>query len=187
MLGEREYSDVFESRRFNDHVANIKEECKDDPSMFRHLIENYHDEDYFSTDMDERVTQLVAFGYVGTTAMRNPVPSGTGSGSSESSVDAPAPFVDLTGGPLERAEKPPDLDRMVTMTDETVTAMDMMPETPQAEKTPVEETSTGSKKKKSKLRRKARREETAEPSTSTPRAPGPKETVLQEAMEEIAV
>ncbi len=156
MLGEREYSDKFESRHFNEHVANIREECKDDPSTLRHLMENYHDEDYFSTDTDERVTQLVAFGYVGTTAMCSPVPSGTGSSSRESSVEAPEPFVDLTGGPLERAEKSPDLDRMVMMTDEMVTAMDVMLEMPQAEKTPVEEMSTRSKKKKSKLRRKAR-------------------------------
>ncbi len=52
--------------------------------------------------------------------------------------------------------KPPDLDRMVTMTDEMVTAMDVTPETPQAEEAPVEEMLTGSKKKKSKLRRNAR-------------------------------
>ncbi len=121
-------------------------------------MENYRDEDYFSSDTDERITKLVAFAYVGTTAMQQMAPMGSGSGSglSESSVEAPAPFVDLTGGPLERAEKPPDLDRMVTMMDETVTAMDVMLEMPQAETIPVEETSTGSKKKKSNLRRKAR-------------------------------
>ncbi len=101
MLGEREYSDKFESKHFNDHVANIREGCKDDSSTFKYLIENYHDEDYFSTDTDERVTQLVTFGYVGTTAMHNPVPSRSGSGSSESSVDTPLPLVDPTGGPLE--------------------------------------------------------------------------------------
>ncbi len=149
MLGEREYSDKFESKHFNEHVAHIREECKDDASTFRHLIENYHDEDYFSTDMDERIDKLVAFGYAGTTAICSPMLSRTGSGSSESSMEAPAPFVDLTGGPLERAERPPDLDQMVRV-------IDVTPETPQAEEMPVEEASTSSKKKKSKQRRKAR-------------------------------
>ncbi len=63
-------------------------------------------------------------------------------------MEAPAPFVDLTGGPLDRAEKPPDLDKMVMMTDET-------PAAPQAEKMPMKETPPSSKKKKSKQRRKA--------------------------------
>ncbi len=48
---------------------------------------------------------------------------------------------------------------------------------------PVSEASTSSKKKKSKLARKAKRERTAEQSTSTP---AEKEAVLQEAFAEIA-
>ncbi len=152
LLGTRPHSDQFKSKCFDEHMACIREECKDDASgnVFKALIENYHDEDYFSTDTDERIDKLAAFGYTGTTTMHSRTPSGTGSGSSESSVEAPAPFVDLTGGPLERAEKLPDLDRMVTMTDD-------MPEAPQAEKTPVKEMPPGSeKKKKSKQRRKAK-------------------------------
>ncbi len=70
------------------------------------------------------------------------------------------------------------------MTDETTALMDMMSEMemPRAEEMPVSETLTGSKKNKSKQRRKAKREAAAEPSTSTPRVPGLKETVLQEAL-----
>ncbi len=149
MLGEREYSDKFESKHFNEHVAHIREECKDDASTFGHLMENYHDKDYFSTDTDERIDKLVAFGYAGTTAMHSPMLSRTGSGSSEGSMNGAPPLVDPTDEPMDDVEKPPDLDKTVTMTDE-------MLETPQAEKTPVEEMSTGSKKKKSKQRRKAR-------------------------------
>ncbi len=69
--------------------------------MFEALIQNYKDEEYFSSDMDERINKLSAFGYVGNTAMHQTIPSGSGSGSSESSCEAPAPFVDLTSGPLE--------------------------------------------------------------------------------------
>ncbi len=188
VLGEREYSDKFESKHFNQHVADIKESCKDDdPATFRHLIENYKDEDYFCLDTDERVTQLVAFAYVGTTAMHQTLPSGSGSGLSESGREAPPPFVDLTGRPLERAKKPPDLDKTITETGEAAMDASEMEtsETPQPEETPVSETSTGSKKKKSKQRRKAKWEGAAEPSTSTPRLPGPKEAVLQEALEVI--
>ncbi len=90
VLGEREYSAKFKSKHFNEQVAHIREECKDDPSTFKHLIVNYHDEDYFSTDTDERIDKLARLGYVGTTAMRSPVLSGTGSGSIESSVEEPA-------------------------------------------------------------------------------------------------
>ncbi len=99
--------------------------------------------------MDERINKLVAFGYAGTTAMHSPTPSGTGSSLSESSMNGVLPLVNPTDKPMDDVEKLPDLDRMVTMTGETL-------EMPQAEKTPVEETSTGSKKKKSKQRRKAR-------------------------------
>ncbi len=74
--------------------------------------------------------------------------SGTGSGLSKSSVEGLAPFVDLTGGPLGGVEKPPDLDKTVTLTDET-------PAAPQAEKTPIKETPP-SLKKKSKQRRKVK-------------------------------
>ncbi len=112
-------------------------------------MESYHDEDYFSTDTDERINKLVTFGYAGTTAMCSPMLSGTGSGWSECSVDGAPPLVNPTDEPMDDMEKLPDLDKMVTMTDET-------PEMPQAEKTPVEEMSTGSRKKKSKQRRKAR-------------------------------
>ncbi len=162
-------------------MAHIREECKSQAlgNTFEALIQNYHDEDYFSTDTDERIDKLVAFGYTGTTAMHSPTLSGTGSGSSQSSVEAPAPFIDLTGGPLERAAKPLDLDQ-------TVTSMDEMPEAPQAEEMPIGEMPTSSKKKKSKQRRKVKREGAAEASTSTPRVPGPKEAAFQEAMDEIA-
>ncbi len=97
LLGTKPYSNKFKSKRYDEHVANIRENCRDDVSgnVFRALIENYHDKDYFSTDMDQRIDQLVAFGYAGTTVMRSRMPSGTGSGLSESSMEAPAPFVDL--------------------------------------------------------------------------------------------
>ncbi len=158
-------------------------------AMFTHLIENYKDEDYFSSDTDEKVDRLVMFAYVGNTAMQQSVPIGGGSrsGSSESSGEAPPPFVDLTGGPLERAEKSSDLDKTIVMTDEPA-VMDVS-ELEMArvwEERPVSETLTGSKKKNSKLRRKARWEGAAEPSTSMPRVSGQKETVLQEALDEIA-
>ncbi len=49
---------------------------------------------------------------------------------------------------MGRAEKPPDLDKTVTVTDKT-------PAAPQAEKTPIKEMLSSSMKKKSKQRRKA--------------------------------
>ncbi len=117
--------------------------------------------------------------------MPSQTPSGTGSGSSESRAEAPAPFMDLTGGPLERAEKPPDLDRMVTMTKSEMP--DETPEAPQAEKMPIKEMPPSSKKKKSKQIRKAMREGAAEASTSMLRVPGPKKAAFQEAIDEIAL
>ncbi len=104
-------------------------------NTFRVLIENYQDFDCYSMDTDQKIDELVEYGYAGTTAMRSRTPSGTGSGSSESSVDGPLPMVDLTGGLLDRTEKPPDLDKMVT---------------PQAdqEKAPIKETPPSSDKKK---------------------------------------
>ncbi len=103
LLGTREYSDKFESKRFNDHVAHIREECKNEPSgnTFEALIQNYHDEDYFSTDMDERLDKLVAFGYAGTTAMCSRMLSGTGSGLSEGSGEPPAPGMGPTDEPMD--------------------------------------------------------------------------------------
>ncbi len=57
LLGTRPHSDQFKSKRFDEHMAHIREECKGDASgnTFRALIEHYHDEDYFSTDTDERI------------------------------------------------------------------------------------------------------------------------------------
>ncbi len=115
---------------------------------------------------------MVAFGYAGTTAMCSQTPSGTGSGSSERSVEGLPLFMDLTGGPMDRTEKPPDLDRMVTLTD-------VSPAMPQAEKTPVKETPPSTdKKKKSKKKKKVKEGELAGASTSMPRVPGLKETAL---------
>ncbi len=88
VLGEKKYDPKCKSRCFNQCVANIRETCKEDPpAMFTHLIENYKDEDYFSSDTDEKVDRLVAFAYIGNTAMQQSVPMGSrsGSGSSESS------------------------------------------------------------------------------------------------------
>ncbi len=96
--------------------------------MFEALIQNYKDEEYFSSDTDERSNQLSAFGNIGTTSMRQTVLSRSGSGSSESSCKAPVPFVDLTGGPLEQARKSSDLDKTIVMTDETTASIDMTSE-----------------------------------------------------------
>ncbi len=129
--------------------------------MFTLLIENYKDEDHFSTDMDEKVDGLVAFAYIGTTAMQQTAPMGSRSGSSSSQIsgEVQPPCVDLTGGLLERGRKTPDLDKTIEMTDETPTAMDSS-EVEVArvwEERPVSEASASSKKKKkSKLTRKAR-------------------------------
>ncbi len=67
-------------------------------------------------------------------------------------MEALAPFMDLTGGLLERVEKPPDLDRMVTMTDET-------PEAPQTEKMSIKEMPPGSEKRCTKGHSSPRQEE----------------------------
>ncbi len=87
-----------------------------------------------------------------------PMGSRSGSGSSQSSGEVPPPFVDLTGRPLDRGKKTPDLDKTIEMTDETPVAMDASEqEMPRVwEERPVSEASTSSKKKKSKLARKAR-------------------------------
>ncbi len=177
LLGKALYSEKFHSKCYDEHTAAIKEGCSEDPSgnTFRALIENYEDFDHYSTDTEQNIDELVAFGYAGTTAMCSQTPSGTGSRSSESSVEGPQPFMDLTGGPMDRTEKLPDLDKMFT------------PVTPQAEKTPIKETPPSSDKKKSKKKKKAKRGEAAEMSTSTPRVPGPKETALQEALDEIVL
>ncbi len=73
-------------------MALIRDECKDDATgnMLEALIQNYKDKEYFSSDTDERINQLSVFGYVGTTAMHQTVPSGSGSSLSESSCEAPA-------------------------------------------------------------------------------------------------
>ncbi len=124
-------------------------------------------------DMDQKIDELATYRYTGTTAMRSRMPSGSGSGSSESSVDGPPPMVDLTGGPLDRMEKPPDLDKMVT---------------PQAdqEKTPIKEMPPDSdKKKKTKKNKQAKGGEAAGASTSMPKEAGPTATVLQEALDQL--
>ncbi len=65
-------------------------------------------------------------------------------------MDGPPPLVDLTGGPLDRTKKPPDLDKMVTMTDASLVM-------PQAEKMPIKEMPPSSdKKKKTKKKKKAK-------------------------------
>ncbi len=124
-------------------------------NMFRDLIENYQDFHCYSMDMDQMIDELVAYGYTGTTAMHSRTPSGTGSWSSASSVDGPPPSacMDLTGGLLDRTEKPPDLDKMVMMTD----ASPVMPQAEQ-KKTPIEEMPPDSnKKKKTKKKKEAKR------------------------------
>ncbi len=70
-------------------MALIREECKNDETgnMFEVLIQNYKDDEYFSSDTDERINKLSDFGYIGTTAMKQTIPSGSGSGSSESSCE----------------------------------------------------------------------------------------------------
>ncbi len=46
----------MKSKHFNSRIADIRESCKDDiPGTFTHLMENYKDEDYFSSDTDEQV------------------------------------------------------------------------------------------------------------------------------------
>ncbi len=86
------------------------------------------------------IDKLTAYGYAGHTVMHSQTPSGTGSGSSESRVDGPPPLIDPQ---QDETEKPPDLDKMVTMTD-------MPPVTPQAGQkgTPTEQTLPDSEKKK---------------------------------------
>ncbi len=73
MLGKQPYSDRFKSKCYDEHVAIIRENCSEDASgnVFRALIENYHDEDYFSMDTGQKIDQLVTIGYAGTTAMHS--------------------------------------------------------------------------------------------------------------------
>ncbi len=54
LLGTELHSDKFKSKQYDEHVANIRENCSGDASgnLFKALIKNYHDEDYFSTDTD---------------------------------------------------------------------------------------------------------------------------------------
>ncbi len=62
----------IKSKGFDLQVAGIRESCKDDPQgMFESLIEEYKDEDYFSSDMDEQIDRLNAFAYIGTTTMKH--------------------------------------------------------------------------------------------------------------------
>ncbi len=115
-------------------------------------------------DTDQKIDELVAFGYAGTTVMHSRMPSGTGSRLSESSVEGPPPFVDLMGGPMDRLEKPPDLDKMVMLTDASL-AM------PQVEKMPIKEALPSTDmKKKSKKKKKVKEGEVAGASTSMPKA-----------------
>ncbi len=135
-------------------------------------------------DMDRQIDDLTAYGYTGHTVMHSRMPSGTKSRSSESrsSVDHPSGLVANLLQP-DTMEKPPDLDKTVTM-------MDMPPVMPQAErkKMPAEEMPPDSdKKKKTKKKKKVKRGEAAGVSASTPRKAGPKATMLQEAMDEIAL
>ncbi len=94
----------MKSKLFDSRVAGIRESCKDDPpGTFKSLMEEYKDEDYFSSDMDEQIDQLKAFAYIGTTAMKHMALMGSrsGSGSSQSGGEVQPPLMDLTGGPLE--------------------------------------------------------------------------------------
>ncbi len=114
-------------------------------------MEEYKDEDYFSSDTDEQVNRLIDFAYEGTTAMKHSVPRGSRSGSSSSGEDR-LPLVDLTGELPEPAEKAADLDKMIEMTDETQAAMDASeqetPRTWEGPERPVSDASTSLKKKK---------------------------------------
>ncbi len=150
-------------------------------NTFQVLIENYEDFEYYSMDTDRQIDNLTAYGYAGHTVLHSRMLSGTGSGSSEGSVDTgPPPLVDKQ--PHE-TEKPLDLDKMVMMTDTP-------PVTPQAGQkvTPAEEMPPNSeKKKKTKKKKKSKGEGVAGMSASTPKKTGPKVITLQQALDEIVL
>ncbi len=54
LLGKIPASKKFHSKRYDEHMAAIKEGCSEDASRntFRVLIENYEDFYYFSMDKD---------------------------------------------------------------------------------------------------------------------------------------
>ncbi len=132
----------------------IRESCKDDrPETFESLIEEYKDEDYFSSDTDKQVDRLTAFAYTGTTAMKHSVPmmSRSGSGSSQSGGEGRPPLVDLTG------DTPPgqavDLDKTIEMREGMEVAVDASEQEDQARvwegpERPVSDASKSKKKKK---------------------------------------
>ncbi len=102
------------SECYDREVAAIKWDCTKD-QMFPILMENYDDMECFSMDMDQKIDEQTTYRYAGHTAMRvSRTLSGTRSGSSESTVDA-APGLEWERPRPDVMEKPPDLDRMITM------------------------------------------------------------------------
>ncbi len=146
------------STGFHSRVEGIRDSCKDDPAMFESLMEEYNDEEYFSSDTGKQVDRLVAFAYTGTTAMKHSVPIGSRSGSESSrggGGELQSPLVDLTGGSSGRGKKTPekavDLDKTIEMRDETLAAMDASEqETPRIWEGPERPISEALMKKKKK-------------------------------------
>ncbi len=71
LLGKIPPSKKFHSKCYDEHMAAIREGCTEDASgnTFRVLIKNYEDFDYLSMDTDQKIDELVTFGYAGTTVM----------------------------------------------------------------------------------------------------------------------
>ncbi len=62
LLGNALPNEKDHSKCYNDHTAAIGEGCTEE-NMFRVLIENYKDFDCFSMDMDQKIDELVVYGY----------------------------------------------------------------------------------------------------------------------------
>ncbi len=197
MLG-REKADLrVHSMCYNVEVAAIKQGCTEEQT-FQILIENYKDFECYSMDMDWRIDELTAYGYAGHTVMWvSRTPSGTGSRLSKGSIDGLPEVQEVEIPRPDMTEKPPDLDRMITM-------MDTPPVIPQMgqKEMPTEKTPPNSEKKKEAKKKKSKGGEVTEPSwrgkklgectlleeaaglsTSAEKKMGPKEATLKHALD----
>ncbi len=161
-LGREKFSKKFQSKRFDDRVAWIRESCKDDhPNPIEEILDTYEDEEYYSTDTDEQVDHMALLCHVGLPTMRQLMPPSSGSATGSSSKSggeqplAPPPPPDSTSKPTEQPVQP-DLDATIVMDQET----------PSGSKT----------KKKSKMKAK----------TSTSTEHGVKAGALKDALKELA-
>ncbi len=68
MLGCTPLNPKVHSKCYDQHMAEIRDGCTEE-NTFRVLIENYQDLDCYSTDMDQKIDELAAYRYAGTTVM----------------------------------------------------------------------------------------------------------------------